>query len=298
MKKALVLICILFSLRTSLSASDITFGKKAFSASLMSSSPFSSLSFKNSSYDDDVETAEDLFGTFVILVIIGIGIAYYWLNTVQFFDYPYDENSSPADGNYVTRGYLDGIFYKDPGFNRSRFSLDSSLVYLHGFGLGNETRFEGLLFPYIGPYFENLALYNFQSGKYDFSERGVRDNLKIGGQLSLIQSNLLITNLLVQYTSWYSPQFDFLHKGCAVGILLRSYPVKPLVIEWKLSSQNYPHSFTVFESDFHLGVMRKDYEVFASWKLLSFSNSEDESFGDDFSGLTLGLRKYFSLHSF
>ena len=294
MKKIIVLICIFFSLKVNLSASPVTFPVSALSTSFSASANFPSLSFASYDREEDEEKANDLFATLIALMVIGLGIAYYWLNTVRFFDYPYCENSSPADGNYITRGSLEGLTFTNPGFNRTRFAFDSSLVFLNRFGLGNETRFEGLLFPYIGPYFENLALYNFQSGDFDYTQKGLRDNLRTGGQLSLLQTNILSVNFLVQYATWFGKDFDDFKNGVAVGILLRSYPINPLVLEWKACVQDFG-DFSFFDWDLHLGIMREAYEYFVALKFWGVSDSQDDFENDASIGMSLGFRRYFSL---
>ncbi|MBQ4378029.1 MAG: hypothetical protein II821_02385 [Treponema sp.] len=295
MKKIIVLICILFSLRVN--CFSLSFSPSVFSSSLSETNRFSALSFTSHANEDSNEDADSLFAEVLALALIVAAVGYYWLNTVRFFDYPYqEENVSPADGKYIARGTLDGIAFTDPGYNRNRFSADTSLVYLHNLGFGNETRFEGLLFPYFGPFFENLVLGKpFTNGDYSFEEKGLRDNIKLGGQISLIQTNILSASFLIQYTTWRGKGFSDFRKGCNFGLLLRSYPVKPLVLEWKMGSHNYTGDFEVFESDLHFGLMRGPYEFFASWKYLHFYDSENDDYSKDFNGGTIGLRRYFSL---
>ena len=291
MKKILIFICILFSLRVN--CFSLSFPQSALDGSFSENRRLSSLSFtshdKNDDQKDAEEEADSMFAWLIALGVIAVGVAYYWLNTVRFFDYPYqdDENVSPADGKYIARGSLEGLIFTDPGYNRNRFALDTSLIYLHDFGLGNETRFEGLLFPYFGPYFENLALYNFHTGDFDFLQKGFRDNVKVGGQISVLQTDILSALVLIQYTTWRGEGFSDFRTGCNFGVILRSYPIKPLVLEWKMGSHNYKHGFMVFESNLQLGIMRKAYEIFASWKFIDFSHEdEDESFGS-FHGFTV-----------
>ncbi|MBR1535874.1 MAG: hypothetical protein IJ630_02940 [Treponema sp.] len=297
MKRFLILICILFSFRVN--ASALSFSPRVFESSLSEKNALSHFSLNaSSSREEDEETAEDLFAWFVVICVAALGVCYYWFNTVRFLDYPYqdDETVSPADGNYVARGSISGLVLTLPSYSKNRFSFDTSLVYLHNLGIGNETRFEGLLFPYIGPYFENLALGKFYTnGTYDFEKSGFRDNIKLGGQISLLQTNILSAAFLIQYTTWRGNGFEDFKTGCNVGLLLRSYPVKPLVIEWKMGCHNYKHDFSVFESDLHFGFTHGPYEFFASWKYFNFYNSKNDNYFKDFSGASIGIRRYFCL---
>ncbi len=294
MKKILVFACIFIFLR--MNGSALSFPQSVFSSSNLETERFQKISFSSSDKNEDEDTANDLFATFIALCVISVGVAYYWLNTVRFFDYPYDEEASAADGKYVVRGtFGESIFYTDPGYHRTRFSLDTSAVYLHGFGFGNETRFEGLLFPYVGPYFENLSLYNAKNGDFDFSQKGFRNNVRLGGLVSLLQTNILSANFIVQYTAWQGEHFDDFRRGATVGLLLRSYPIKPLVLEWKFGYQFFPHDFQIFESDLHVGIMINRYEIFASWKALDFSNEDTKTHFQTFYGASLGARVYFGL---
>lgn len=296
MKKFILVACILASLRVNISA--LSFPSDVLSSSFSEKNTLSPLGFSSRAANDS-DTSESLFAELLAFLIIACGVGYYWLNNVRFFDYPYEDDDfvSPADGKYIVRGTLSGLSFTDPGYNRSRFSLDTSLVYLHGFGMGNETRFEGLLFPYAGPCFENLALCNFKKGDFDFTKKGLRDNLRIGGEISLFQTNILSAYFIIQYATWFGNDFSDYKNGCNVGILLRSYPIKPLVIEWRFNAENFPHEFMVMESDLHLGLMIRRYEFFAAWKMLDFLNSgEDES--EHFKtlhGCTFGARVYFSV---
>ena len=244
---------------------------------------FNFRSYSEEESEDD--PVAELLLTGLILGLITTAAGYYYFNTVQFQDFPYQPY---GDGNYVVRGTIEEFLYTDAGRNRNRFSLGTSLVYLNELGIGNESTFEGLFFPYFGPYFENLALY---------SREGFCDNIKLGGQLSLLQTNLLSINFLALYTSWFGQGMEDFRNGYGLGLVLRSYPIKPLVVEWKFNFQNYSHDFEVFESNLQAGFMLSRYEFFAAWKVLSFSNTSKNNachFGN-FHGFTIGTRVYFSL---
>ncbi len=228
-----------------------------------------------------------------LVVAAGAVISYYWLNTVDFYDYPYWELDNGKSNKYVIRGEAegDGIKLSDPGFNDNRFSVDTSFVYLHDFGYGNETRFEGLLFPYYGPCFENLVLYHNADNKAVFATSAFKGNLKLGGQLSLIQSDLLSVNFTLQYATWYGKDVSELKNGVAWGFCMRSYPKKPVALEWRFDSQHYGDS-VVFESNLQAGILNGSNEVFAAWKTMNINHDEFGYARTD--GLTLGFRHHFS----
>ncbi len=272
--------------------------------------PVAAVSHANETSDTSSEDAEDELAKGIvvlgILACVGIGISYYWLNSVQFLDYPYQDTGEyypgdkklPGEGNYVMRGEFEDIFtHSDPGYCTNRFSIDTSFVWMNKIGLGAESRFEGLFFPYIGPYIENLAIYNIQKGEFHFNNKGFRDNIKLGGQLSLLQSNLLSANFIFSYTNWSSKSFEDFSNGINVGAVIRSYPIKPLTFEWKFGWQFYSSDFKIFESNLQAGIMMKNYEIFAAWKVLAFDYESDDfyqHFGN-FYGFALGLRLHMNL---
>lgn len=296
MKKILLFVCILFSLRVN--AFSLTFPRDVF---------------QKSSLHTDFAIQEDgklgdpwgyaffLVAAAGVVCVVGSGIVYMWANTAGFTDYPY---SDPKYNDYIVHGTLEALRPEFPASqfdcNYSRFSLGTSLVYLNDFGIGNETQFEGFFFSYIGPFLENLALYDFNKGSQDFDSKGFRDNIKLGGQISVLQSNILSASFVAQASAWYgnglpeSKCENFMGWGCNLGGFFRSYPIKPLVLEYKFGWQLYSHGFRVFESDLHLGVMLKRFEIFASWKVLDFSNYSEKEHYKRYDGASLGTRIYFS----
>lgn len=296
-KVFLALILLSFVSRTNLAYASVAFAAENLSAM-----------YSDDDKDDDEDNDDVAYAIFLLALVAaaGIGVAYYWMNSVQFLDYPYQETGEdypgdeklPGEGNYIMRGNFEDLFtHSDPGYCSNRFSIDTSFVWLNEIGLGAESRFEGLFFPYFGPYFENMALCNFQEGDFRFNEKGFRDNLKLGGQLSLFQSNFISATFLLAYTNWFGDSFDDYNNGVYAGALLRSYPVKPLVLEWKFGWQFYSGDFNVFESNLQVGAMAGKTELFAAWKVLSFDYDGDDFYWHmgNFHGLTLGFRRYFNM---
>lgn len=289
MKKILLFVCILFSFRANIFS--ITFSDDVLlQADQNLTLPFPKIDEPPISEGSGTEGLAFLYALFGI----GYGV-YFWLSKeieVCWYDYPYQTNGNLSffNGKYVVDTVEQSWLYS----NKSRFSLDSSALCLHGFGFGNETRFEGLVFPLAGLCVENLVVKDFGKNSWSSDGNDLADNLKIGLQLSIIQTDFLSASLLIQYSKWYGTNMNSLYRGRGASFILRSYPVKPIVLEWKVGWQNYHGHFRVYESDLHLGVMLKRFEIFAAWKTLDFSKREKFPNLDDVHGVSLGVRTYFS----
>ena len=289
MKKILLFVCILFSLRADIFS--ITFSDDA----LLQADQDSTLPFPKID-EPQISEGSGAEGLAFLYALFGIGYGVYFLLSkgieVCWYDYPYQTNGNLSffNGKYVVDTTEQGWLYS----NKSRFSLDSSALCLHGFGFGNETRFEGLVFSLAGLCVENLVVKDFGKNAWSSDGNDLADNLKIGLQLSIIQTDFLSASLLIQYSKWYGTNMNSLYRGCGASFILRSYPVKPIVLEWKVGWQNYHGHFRVYESDLHLGVMLNRFEIFAAWKTLDFSKREKFPNLDDVHGISLGVRTYFS----
>ncbi len=282
----LILISIIFSRTFALNFTASAFDE--FSADKMSF-------MQNSPSSDDEENDEfaKVFLLLILLAACGVAVSYYWLNTVDFYDYPYQEVDNGKANNYAIRGETEkgSFILSDPGYNDNRFAIDTSFVYLKDFGYGNETRLEGLLFPYYGPCFENLVLFSQKKSDSFFGPSSYKGNLKLGGQISLLQSDMLTVNFLLQYATWYGKGVADMKNGIAWGICMRSYPKKPFSLEWHFDFQYYS-DLVVFESNLQAGILKGPNEVFAAWKTMNINHDDFGHARTD--GVTLGVRHHFS----
>lgn len=205
---------------------------------------------------------------------------------VTFEPYPYATDDKYMHFNSLT-GNDTSSFFGDGWSDRSfRYTVATSAVYTKDIGFGNESCLEGYIFKCIGPLFENIIYTDLKE---------VTGNVKLGGQMALLQSNPLSILLYGQWTHWYGKVGEELPKsGFSGGFILRSYPVKPLVVEWKLGWQSFGEDYTNFmESDVRLGVMINRVELFASWKYMNISNDTTSLIYSENNGVTLGTRLYF-----
>lgn len=191
----------------------------------------------------------------------------------------------------------------------SRFAVDVSAFSYIGEAYGARARFEGFLWKCIGPVFE-LNTYRVQEAQTTedafFASRWVTNtqllNLRLGGELSLLQTNPLSIMLEVQWTHFfgtYLPAQD----GIVLGIILRSYPTKPLLLEWRgnIQTLSYRRGYTevqgearkeglyACESHLELGFMLNGpVELFAAWNY-----TLSEVLRIEGHGIEVGLRYHF-----
>ena len=137
--------------------------------------------------------------------------------------------------------------------------------------VGNESRIEGITYKFFGPVFENTV---FTSLKPAANKKfWLEGNLRLGGQLNLLNFNMLNIALNMQWTHWYgSKTID----GMCMGFTFRSYPVKPVLLEWRtnwqayISEDEYNDFSTYYESHLELGIMTsKQTEVYGAWKYVN-----------------------------
>lgn len=192
---------------------------------------------------------------------------------LTFDDYPY------ADGKYLnffskeTINSMNDSVAVDENLSESepkeqfyRFVLETGIIaFPSKLIIGNETRFEGYIWKFFGPVFENILYANNLFS--DYQNFYLRGNLKLGGQLSIMHANYCDVSFFVQWLHWYG-QERFNGVGC--GIIIRSYPAKPILFEYRLSFQNFfknPENF-FFEAHIELGIeLNSPYEIYAAWKL-------------------------------
>lgn len=197
---------------------------------------------------------------------------------VTFDDYPY------SDGRYLNfftqkmfafsdEFYFDdsdgsGNFKNPPKKNKEqsyRFALETGIFYFTSEKImGNESRFEGYIWKFFGPVFEN-TLYANKNSFSDFSENFC-GNLRLGGQFSLIHSNFFDTSFFMQWTYWYGQSLKL--SGFNFGFIVRSYPIKPALFEWRCNFQCFDYTDSIiFDSHLELGIeLNSPFEVYVAWK--------------------------------
>lgn len=146
-----------------------------------------------------------------------------------------------------------------------RFVVESGFFYFPVEKImGNESRFEGYIWKFFGPVFEN-TLYTSKNSFMDFSEN-FYGNLRLGGQFSLIHSNFFDTSFYMQWTYWYGQSLKL--SGFNFGMILRSYPMNPILLEWRFNFQNFAStSDIIFDSHFELGFeLNSPFEIYIAWK--------------------------------
>lgn len=233
----------------------------------------------NSSSNSSSTSCGDACGEIFFNVLAGVWAVNNF--SVSFAPYPY-----AYDDTYIQSAIsVNNAAYSD-SFNPSRYSIATSAVYLQGIGFGNETIFEGYLYRFFGPLFENTIYYD---GK------DMTGNVSLGGQIALCQTNPISFSLFMQWSHWYGTVGKVLPtNGCSFGIHLRSYPFSPLVLEWRVGEQVFGDSSTnFFNSDLSMGYMIGRIELFASWKHLAIIHDRTGEIISKYDGVTVGTKIYF-----
>ena len=219
-------------------------------------------------------------------------ISLLWLvnnGLVTFEQYPYANDDK----------YLHFDVSKEDDKNRFyRYSLSSGIFWLPEFSSGIETVFEGYIFKMFGPYFENTVFGDLSATTAPFSVNynSVYGNFKIGGQFAIVQSNPLSFSIYMQWVRWYGitgQPWSNDKNGLTLGFNMRSYPFKPLTLEWKFGAEVMnPSEDTFIESDLKAGIMINRMEIYLAWKYRCYYMNET-IFVKESNGLSSGLRVYF-----
>ncbi|MBQ6057019.1 MAG: hypothetical protein IJL34_05035 [Treponema sp.] len=200
--------------------------------------------------------------------------------TCSYTNFPYEQ----LRPNYVYN-------VQNGSLKKARFSASTAFVYLKGLGIGNETIFEGLLFPVVGPYVENI-IFSDKNEKEDGQDSTELGNIRIGGQLSLLQNDYLSCTAILQWSHWYlDSTIDT--NGITIGLDLRSYPVYPVAVMWRINMTTFNNDLYVVDSNLEDGVFSRRYEVFAGWKYMSVGNESTNYRSDYWNGLYSGIRIHF-----
>lgn len=244
---------------------------------------------RNNKYDDDADSfLPDLF------VMLWVANNFF----VTFDDYPY------ADGEYLnffTKKSItiiddsaknDDTLLVPEGKEQSyRYVIDTGVFAFPSKSIiGNEIRIEGYIWKFFGPVLENTFYI-----KNLFSENQVdklKGNLKLGGQISLAHSIFFDMSWFVQWTHWYDFSKGKQLNGANCGIIIRSYPANPVIIEYRFTYQDFfdDPTDTFCESHLELGIeLNSPYEIYAAWKF-----TKDNLFSDQtFNGFSFGVKYNF-----
>ncbi|MBO4387411.1 MAG: hypothetical protein J5817_10425 [Treponema sp.] len=203
--------------------------------------------------------------------------------TVSFDAYPY------ANGRYLTfEGFsLYGSDKENSAMQDWRFEIESNAFVFPKKVWGVESRLEGILWKFIGPVFENTIYYPIGDWEdnNDFEEhpsalpppevamdifdpdRKYAGNVRLGGQLSLWYANPLSLSVFLQWSKWYGA-IDC--SGTELGLIAKSYPADPILVEWRGSIQMLKdkyHIDSIYESHLEIGAMvAPRIEVYGAWK--------------------------------
>ena len=198
-------------------------------------------------------------------VLFDLFIGLWALNnlSVTYDDYPYCN-----DFEYVTLS-LDGPdigqFY--------RYALDASAGYGLPWGLRYGARLEGMIFKFFGPVFEIQSAGVHPVTWYPFyvdfdSFRVWKGELKLGLEMAIFQTNFLSAFWYIQWAHLFDSEVSR-HNGLSLGLILRSYPFRPLLLEWRLLCDIF--DFAADEADavqshLELGFMLSSpAELFVAW---------------------------------
>ena len=190
---------------------------------------------------------------------------------------------------YATRNYYVG--YKestDKADKFYRFQFETGNFYFpYSQSIGNESRIEGIAWKFFGPVFEHVIYTDarevFRKGRFP-----IDGNLRLGLTWNIINFNIINLAYNLQWTFWYGSR---IMNGLCEGLILRSYPIKPLLIEYRANWQHiftdgYDSSSHMFESHLEVGFMvGKHEELFGAWKY--FKNGYT---GSRLHGFSTGVR--------
>lgn len=203
------------------------------------------------------------------------------------------ENFFVYYGDYPFSGGEDFIRYSDgsQGVGRAwHGEVETSVFGFPGEKVaGNQTRLDLTVFHILGILGENVVF----AGEDDLNG----GDFRLGLYLNFFQTNILSMSFLLEWSHIYG---DFDDDGAVIGLMLRSYLARLLLLEWRLSYASYGDSDTslgeiskigetaleypdsVVESHLEAGFMAGRIELFAAWKRF-WADSHRKLTGDGFS---------------
>lgn len=206
----------------------------------------------------------------------------------SYYDYEDDDPwvATPSGGYYGN---------SDPSYSRSsnassmrtrpfRFAADASMFYQPGYGTGEAFRFEGLLWKFFGPVFEYSMNCDLPEGlnvtkgltvTEKLSEGEYRRNLRLGAEFALFQTNFLSAYWLIQWSKLYNPKLTGNTSALLNGLIFRSYPFEPVLLEYRINVQDFSASDSsddtnlVMESHLEIGLMLQSrWEIYGAWNFV------------------------------
>ncbi len=223
--------------------------------------------------EDDSE-ADDGDGSFAEFVFGVFGLVWLWNNLgTTYGPYPH------APEGYVL--WQDAEGESPPGGRDQRYSTDAQAFELKGFGRGAWARLEGRFFRFIGPYAEVWTLDDGHAVQY---------SSRLGGQVSLFNADGFNWFLYGQYVHWFGA---IERDGSGFGSVMRSYPVKPLSLEWRAGVQTFD-GFVVGASEVSIGALIGRFEPYVGYRWWNLGTGGDSSVDiGAWSGAFAGLRAHF-----
>lgn len=228
-----------------------------------------------------------------------------WLidnSLVNYEKYPYEFDNRYLVFSTVDNSETEELIPPD-GTRESRFSISSDAFYSKEKGFGINSEFEGIVFKFVGPVFNN-KLFMPQTGirnrvpAYNLSGR-----FDLGFRFSIIQSNPFSMFFTCQYSNWYGrfvPDYIDERNGMNIAIEFKSYPVKPLVLNLIFKSQMpFSSNINYDEIVFSAGCMIKNIEVYAAYSFTQVINTgnldttDDDIVHERYNSISVGAKCYF-----
>lgn len=245
----------------------------------------------NSSYSD--YTIFDFFGEIfeILWLFNNIGVTF---DRYPYYSGPYINIYGITDEYYYYEGDGDDedeYYYYEPvnsAYKDFRFEIESSTAFMFNTGLlVEEVRFEGYFWKFFGPDISHTSYWKIFTSEYT-------GNLRIGGEFSWVQTNLFNFSTSFQWDHWYgTKKLD----GLNVGLIVRSYPISPVTLEWRgnfhcvetddarpIDGDGY-----LYESLLEVGFMiDKGLEFNLAWRYAS-----DYNYNTVDNGIAAGIKYYF-----
>lgn len=175
-----------------------------------------------------------------------------------------------------------------------RFNVDlTGFYYPNTLTIAPDIKFSGYLFKFFGPLFENTNFINFDSYPY------YAGNFKLGMEFAVVQTFIFNFSWSMQWVQFYGNNQDPLN-GICFGALIKSYPFKPVVVEYRFKYSNFLDqrsysssdvfdSNSILESVLEIGLMLSSpFEIYGSWRYIAdgIFQVREHTFG-------MGLKYYF-----